>query len=244
MATLAQLRTRIAEHVYDAPAHVNNAKIDEWINRAIKKLQERRNYRVQRATSEFNTVVGNRILAAVPGDWKEPRTDTSPYYRRQLGDTTQMQWGGSEQDVRREFTFNEADDKGAPQWLWVGLPLAGDLGAANIEVYPFPDGLSDWTSAPVGEYRVLVPYWKYLPVLSSDGASNWFSVNAEDFIEFYGQWRAFRATWDQTRTNECLQLMRNEERDVWRKNVMEELQGMTTLEPRTDVRGRRNMSRM
>lgn len=241
MATLSQLRVRITELVYDAPAYVTSTIVDRWINRAIRKLQERRNYRVMRASLAANTTLATRVLVARPADWKEPRQDR-PYYRRQLGDVVFMDWAASEEDVRKEFTYNEAADKGAPRWLWAALP-SDITGAQNIEVYPFPDGQSDWTAAPVGEYRVEVPYWKYLPDLAGEGGTNWFSANAEDYIEFFGQWRAFRSTWDQDRTQAARSMLRDEEKDVWRKNVMEELSGMRELSPRTDVHASRTWGR-
>lgn len=242
MATLTQLRTRITELVYDAPAYVTSAVVDRWINRAIKKLQEHRNYRVMRAVKSANTTLATRLLTAKPADWKEPSQDR-PFYRRQLGDVVFMDWSGGEEDVRKEFTYNEAADKGAPRWLHMGTP-SDVAGTQSIEIYPFPDGASDWTSAPVGEYRVEIPYWKYLPDLVTDGESNWFTNNAEDYIEFFGQWRAFRATWDETRTRAVQALMRDEEKDVWRKNVMEELAGMRALEPRSDVFAPRRVGRL
>lgn len=243
MATLAQLRTRITELVYDAPAYVTSTVVDRWINRAIRKLQERRNYRVMRATLSANTTIATRLLVARPADWKEPQQDR-PYYRRQFGDTVFMDWLGSEEDTRKAFTYDEATDKGAPRSLWIGNP-SDVAGAASIEVYPFPDGLSDWTAAPVGEYRIVIPYWKYLPDLAADGASNWFTDNADDYIEFFGQWRAFRASWDEDgRDGTARAMLREEEKDVWRKNVMEELSGMRGLEPRSDVYAPRKWGRL
>lgn len=234
MATLSELRTRITEQVYDAPPFVTSAVVDRWINRAIRKLQERRNYAVMRAELTGNTTLATRTFAAKPSDWKQAHEDR-PYYLRQRGDQVFMKWTVGLEDVRKEFTATATDDKGAPQALYMAKPT-DKLGAQVIEVYPYPDGQSDWTSAPTGEYRLVVPYWKYLADLSGDSDANWFSNNAEDYIEFYGQSRAFRATWEASGyAAKAQQLLREEERDVWRKNVMEVLQGMTHLQPRTDV---------
>lgn len=245
MATLADLRGRITEQVYDAPGFVTSGTgvLDRWINEAVKKLQEKRNYRVMAATLEANTTVDTRVLVARPDGWKEARADR-PYVHRMLGDVTWLRWAGGEEDVRKEFTLDEATDRGPPRWLRETPPV-DELGNVNIEVYPFPDGQSDWTSAPAGEYRVVIPYWRYLTVLSDAGVQeNWFTRNAEEYIEFYGQWRAFRASWDQDRNIEARALMRDMERDLWRKNVMEELKDFRGFEPRSNVYDPRLVGRM
>ena len=242
MATLSQLRGRITEHVYDAPGFVTSTVVDRWINEAVRKLQEHRNYRVMEAELAANTATATRVLVARPSNWKEAQQDR-PYYRRQLGDVVFLRWAGGEEDVRKEFTYNEADEKGAPRWLYEARP-SDELGTRNIEVYPFPDGLSDWTSAPAGQYRIVIPYWKYLTPLTGDSAENWFTNNAEEYIEFYGHWRAFRASWDRQRQDAARQELVAMERDVWRKNVMEVLKDFRGLEPRSNVYDPRLVGRL
>jgi hypothetical protein len=52
-----------------------------------------------------------------------------------------------------------------------------------FEVYPLPDGLSLYANSSAGEYRIRVPYWKFLPALTGSG-TNWFTANAEEWIVF------------------------------------------------------------
>ncbi len=78
---------------------------------------------------------------------------------------------------------------GAPRDLFLGEPINDtmpDIGnpdynltQMNLEVYPFPDGSSDWSD---GNYRVNIPYWSYIPIPVGERDTNWFLVNGIEFL--------------------------------------------------------------
>ena len=68
-------------------------------------------------------------------------------------------------------------------------------------MYPLPDGLRDYSD---GDYRVTVPYWRYLAALSGDSDTNWFTVNAIPWILSRATAEAFALNWDLAREAQWL----------------------------------------
>jgi hypothetical protein len=86
-------------------------------------------------------------------------------------------------------------DTGRP-WVLIDGEAPADDGTRQWDIYPIPDGNSDYVD---GEYRIKVPYWRYLPALVADGATNWFTENAEEYLVNKATAEAFALDWDENR---------------------------------------------
>jgi hypothetical protein len=100
----------------------------------------------------------------------------------------------------REF---EEDGEGYPQFLYQSIPT-NVSGATSWECWPLPDGNSDYTTAPSGEYRIKIPYWKFLPDFVGSSDTDWFSQNAEWYVVFRACAEAFALDWDTEKQSEYL----------------------------------------
>jgi hypothetical protein len=127
---------------------------------------------------------------------------------------------------------------GPPSVILRGEPT-DELGATNFEVYPLPDGLSLYSNTDAGEYRIVIPYWKYLTVLSAGGDQNWFTNNAEEYIRFDAASQAFFADHDEERGTLWKQRASEQFKDILYRDKLLRLSGFDTLVPSPDVEGSR-----
>ena len=236
MTTFADLKSEVQDLVIDLPTRVQ-ARVGDYVNRAVEDLQVKYNFRVMRALHEVNTVVATRSLGNLPSNWKEPRL--RPWYKDQTGNETPLEWIGDEdEELYKQYATTDANDKGPPSHLFARD--IDDLGTKRLEVYPFPDGLSDWTSSPVGEYRMVLPYYKFLAVLSGDTDANWFTNKATEYIVHQAAGHAFTADWDEQRAAVHFQLAITKERKPKRLDAAYAGPSERVLSVRADVRGFRN----
>lgn len=187
MATLSELQTEVQSLLIDADTVVQNLTTT-WINRAVRKLQVKHNFKVMESSATFTTTYLNRVLGSRPGDWKEPRG--KPYYVEELGRVRPFGWTSSEATAQHRWGTSTDFDYGPPRLLFEN-DLPGEL-----DIYPFPDGLSDYAD---GEYRIVVPYWKYLGRLIAPSDQNWFTVNGEQYIVYQAVAEGFYANEDEQR---------------------------------------------
>lgn len=221
MGTYASIRSRIEGRVIDLPSFVT-AEVPTLINSAIKILQDQHNFKVMETLmSAQQTTEDTRVLTTLPAAWKEANGD--PYYITDLGDTYFLSFAGTRQGVVAEYTN---DDEGSPRSLLISEPT--DTGAANIEVYPLPDGNSDYDN---GEYRVYIPYYRYTAALSADADTNWFTVNAEEYIVEKATALAFMLDWDYESAAVWHQSAENWKKDIVKRDKMARLVGFDTLVP-------------
>ncbi len=194
MPTFQTLQDRVTRRVIDLPASVVT-EVPDLINKALRTLQEQHNFRVMETeTAQLTTTIATRPLsAAVPANFKEFRG--RPYLVRDDGATRDLLLAANRTAVLDRFSLNDPNDKGEPRVLLEPEPT-DDTGARTLHVYPFPDGLSDWTG---GEYRVVVPYWRYVAALSDGADENWFTTNAEWYLVFAATAEAFYLDWDEAR---------------------------------------------
>lgn len=207
--TFQTLQTRVQGRIIDLPTFVQG-EIPALINEAIDALAAVHNFQCMKNEVQFFTAsaaTNPHILGQIPTNWKEPRGN--PYYVLQQGSTRELDWTPSRQMAYRAFDPFDPNANGPPRVLLIGEaqnatvpdPSNPDLTMTNlnVEVYPNPDGLSDWTAAPAGEYRINVPCWTMLPNLVASGDHNWFTDNATGFILDYATARGFQLDWDEAR---------------------------------------------
>lgn len=186
---LNQVLTRASANVQRLPTEVQH-NVEAFVQAASLQLQTLHNFRCMQAEQSFNTTEASHILGQTPSDWKEQREN--PYYLLQIGTTAEILWVPSRTMLYRGVSATDPNQTGAPINLLLGEvkndtvpdPANPDwsMTSRNIEVYPYPDGLSDWTTAPAGEYRVHIPYWAYVPLPVAYSDTNWLLANAAEFL--------------------------------------------------------------
>lgn len=222
MATFSAIQTRVQRIVIDLPAAVTT-EVPSLINEAIRNLMKEHNFKVMEAlTSDNLTVISTRALMSVPSDLKEYRDD--PYIRYNLGGYRPLTVAADRNSVMERYDF---DDEGEPRVLLDAEPTSS-LNARSWEVWPLPDGNSDWDD---GEYRISVPYWKYLADLSGDSDQNWFTVNAEEYIIEDAAARAFALDWDMEQEAVHMQKAERFKQRIIKVDKTFRLMGVTTLVP-------------
>lgn len=176
------LKADVASAIIDTPDEVI-AKIPGFIVQAVKDLQDRHGFKVcETQTSVMTTSVGLRTLAVVPSDLARYRK--LPVSLEPIdGRTRELAFTHDRDAAERQFGTDAGGEaltdsiEGRPELILHGEP--NDMGVSSWEVYPLPDGLSIYAN---GEYRIRIPYYRYLPTLSADGDENWLTNNAHQFI--------------------------------------------------------------
>lgn len=194
MSTFETIQDRVNRRVIDLPASVVT-EVPDLVNKAVRTLQEMHNFRVMETeTAQLTTTVATRPLsAAVPANFKEFRG--LPYLVKDDGSTKKLLLAANRAAALDVFSLDDPNDKGEPKLILDPEPT-DDEGARTLEVFPFPDGLSDWSG---GEYRVVIPYWRYVAALDEGTDENWFTSNAEWFLTFLATAEAFYLDWDEER---------------------------------------------
>lgn len=207
MSTYGELQTSVRTRLIDAPSAVVT-EVPVLVNRAVKAIQQQHDFLVmKRRIAAQVTVLDTHALVARPANWKKPRA--RPVLTYATGHTRELDWADDQSDLVGVYgELVDVFDEGRPQWLIFGDP-SDDSGALDIEVWPLPDGLSDWND---GEYRITIPYYGYLTPLSAAGDTNWFTENAEEYIINRASAQGFAVDWDdggeakwQAKTNSELQ---------------------------------------
>lgn len=230
MPQFSAIKTSVQDWTIDDPA-VTVAKIGAWINKAVRDAQDAHNFRHMEATQAFVTVVVTRSLGNTPTLWKEKRD--RPWLTDNLSGTQELDWLPSRSEAIRRFNDSTTLDKGGPKVL---LELDG-----SFEVFPFPDGASDYGDS---EYRIAIPYWAYLAALSSDADTNWFTDNAEHYLVFAAAAEAMTFNRDYENAAVLQEKSKGELRKLIRKDKRSRLARRITLTPVRDVRAATNQPRM
>jgi len=220
MATFLELQTEVRTAIIDLPTAVSNL-VPTFVKRAVRSLQTDYNFRVMRALGSFVSTEGVRILGARPADWKEARG--RPYRLGFNGSTSRVNWASSRAEV---FASIAAQAVGIPRFILEAEET--EAGVSNFELYPLADGNSDFGD---GEYRIYVPYWKYLADLAADGSTNWFTVNAEEFIIHTASGYGFQYDWDENRMAVWRQTGEAFRRQVIKRDKLAVLSEVETLVP-------------
>lgn len=183
MATFDELVTEVQTHLIDTPTAIQSLT-GTFVNRAIRHLQRKHNYRAMQQSGTFVTVNGSRVLSPVLSNFKDFRYP-KPQVRR---------FDGSSYDMHMATEREAVSTYGNDVTMDVGVPRLLSINAAQTElsVYPYPDDLSDYTAD--GEYRIAVWYYAYTSYLSGS-QTNWFTEYADEAI-------VFRAVYDGFMTNQ------------------------------------------
>lgn len=217
--TYLELQTRTQTRVIDLPAAVQ-AEIPTLVNEAMFELQERHNFKCMEAEMYTYTQYNNRVLqtgAPTNGQpplfqWPGQSTSINPqtldlgiaggfkgfqdgaeptFVRYQDGSIRFITIAPDRRSIYGTFTEG---DNAFPNVILVAPP-SDAYNTSTLEVYPLPDGLSDW---PDGEYRIQIPYFAYFPNLVQTGDSNWLTMqpHGEQFIICWATAEAFALDWD------------------------------------------------
>ena len=234
MATFTQIQDRVKRRVIDLPASVTT-EVPALINEAMRRLQRKHNFKVMETeTAILTTTIALRTLstAAVPSNFKEMRG--SPYLITESGGFKDLLHPDQRASAMREYSVSDVNAEGEPRLIVDGEP--SDLNVRNWAVYPFPDGNSDFAN---GEYRIVIPYWRYLPILVINSDANWFTADAEEYLVYRATAEAFALNWDEERMAIWTQKAADERVEVIKTDKKTRLAGVDTLVPHLDVHGSR-----
>lgn len=166
---LSAITDRVREYLLDLPQH-NEILILDWINLAIRSIEDRHNFEYMQQQANFTTSEGARTLGPKPERWKAFRED--PYIARADGSNMEIDWAASHSDMVRQYGDSEEHDSGPPRFVLEKV--------AGLDVYPLPDGRGDYSD---GEYRIRIPYWAYSPTLHEQSSEvNWLMANYPWYI--------------------------------------------------------------
>lgn len=187
---LGQVMTRVSANVLTLDTTVQH-NVPAFVQAAAYQLQLVHNFKCMQAEQQYvtptQTPTQTHVLGQEPTNFKEVRGD--PYFVRYDGSTQGILWAPSREYLYREYPPSDPNSIGEPRRLFLSEALSTtfpdpnapdvDMTDLNIEVYPFPDMSSDW---PDGDYRINVPYWAYMPSMVQATDTNWFCVNAIEFL--------------------------------------------------------------
>jgi len=227
MATLNEITLKVNRRLIDTTA-ATTAESTILVNRALRMIQELRNFKIMEEQVEYTTVQAQQLLNALPSDFKSSRG--APWIHEWDGGTTLIEWGPSIEEMAKLFPLDDVTVTGQ------GKPVYVLWNNNQIEVYPYPDDKSNFAGG--GDWRVVVPYWKFIPDLVNPSDTNWFTSNAEWFLVFQAVAESFYINWDEERARmwEERAAIEFKKAKKFDKNAVMTRQS-DTLTPRYAVRG-------
>lgn len=220
MGTFATIQTRVQTRVIDLPTAVQ-AEIPQLINEAMRNLQVDHNFKIMEATFTEETATGTRILAPVPSDFKEYRDE--PWHTSNEGIVYRLTTAAERHAIWQDIS---EQDIGYPLVILDNEPDIN--GNRNFEVYPLPDGNSTYTD---GQYPITIPYWRFVPTLVNGSDTNWFTVNAEQFLVYQATSEAFSLDWDENRMAIWAQRAEVQRKRVVKQDKLFRLAGVDAFVP-------------
>lgn len=231
MPTFAELKTKVERRVIDIPATIS-LEVADLVNQAMRELQTKHDYKVMEALLEATTDLDGdptNLLVAKPSNWKEH--DGAPYLQHQYSRSKNLTVTGSRKWAERRYGVDPELALGEPCCILEDVP-SSIMNATAFYCYPFPDGCSDWSD---GEYRIVIPYFKYLPALSADADENWFTTNADEYIVNRATGEAFMLNEDENRATIWLQRAETAKKMLEDADAAQRLMGMDSLPFRTQA---------
>lgn len=246
MATFGEMQTRVQQIIIDCPTTVT-AHIPSFIKEATRRLQTLHNFQVCKALSSvYTTTEGTRVLGALPSNWIRIRGN--PYEIHVDGQVREFAFSLDRADVEREYGSDaggqaSTDILSGPPRVILQSESTADSGAANLELYPLPDGNSLYEAPNAGEYRIRIPYWKFLTELSAAGDTNWFTVHANEWIVWMAAAEGFFSDHDEERGTLWTQKAMGKWQEIVKRDKLEQVAMVTHLVPSSDVLGSRLWTR-
>lgn len=219
----ATIQTKVKDYLLDLPDETE-LLVPEWINFVIREAEDDHNFRYMEAVEQYPTVEGNRDLGLKPDRWKDFRG--YPYLIRDDGGTSEIDWAASLSDMVRQYSDDPDVDKGAPQFLLQSED--------SFDVYPYPDGQSDYTD---GEYVLDVPYWRYSAELTADVDTNWLTDNYPWYVIFAAVSKGLVFNRDEQRAAGYVGMATDQYRRAVRKDKRSRLPDRMSLSVRPRVYG-------
>jgi hypothetical protein len=236
MSTFTQLQAKVNRRVIDIPAAIE-AETPDLVNQAMRELQVRHNFMVMEAEVSATTNVASspkNLLVAKPSDWKE--ADGRPQLRRQWSRSKLLDYQASRKLAEMRYGIDDELSLGEPCGLLLDKPTDINF-SQSFYVFPYPDGNSDWDD---GEYRVIIPYFKFLPVLSASSDTNWFCRDAsatERYITARATGEAFLLNQDEQRALTWLERAKTHLQEAREEDANMRLQGIDALIPHDGSNG-------
>lgn len=234
------LQTEVRTNIIDLPTAVTNL-VPSFINRAMKELQNKHNFKVmETGTGILSTVENTRLLAVVPDNFKEYRG--KPIEISAMGGVRELGIAADFQSATLDFGSELGGEAvlatltGRPEVIFRQEP-SSDAGGTSFHVYPLPDGNSLYAN---GEYRIAIPFWKYVIPLAANESFNWFTNNAEEWLIFQATAHGFFADWDEERAAGWIQRAALKLQEVVALDKRLRVSAVDTLIPHADVLGPRN----
>lgn len=230
--TFQEIVDEVLANLIDSPTYIQSVA-PTLVNRAIRSAMERRNFYVMKRT--LGPLVTNNIgthdfnpILNTPSDFKQ--FADKAYVQYFLGDIRWVNISPTLEDARAAFGENPTIDIGMPMVL-VRTEASDDAGATVLQYYPFSDNASDW---PDGQYRVYVPYFRYLPDLSGI-QTNWFTENGSEYLVNKATALGFRKLWGDNRKTGWEQDAAECWRDLVKNDTALWMGGIEYLVPHLDV---------
>lgn len=186
--TFQALQTRVQTRVIDLPPAVL-AEVPTLINEAIRTAQRKYNFRAMENSVTMITTLGSLTPSPSTITGFKEYKDKGPYLLRNLVKAKRELISSGDDAALSAL----ADPNNPTEPNFLINSVSGDNSVWSFTVYPYPDTLSDW---PDGNYRIVVPYYKYTGVLVNGSDTNWFVDNMDDYIYREATGQAFGLNWD------------------------------------------------
>src|SRR5262249_541290 len=95
-------------------------------------------------------------------------------------------------------------------------------------IRPYPDNLSDWDD---GNYRIVIPVYRFTTDLAAADSQNWFTFNAADYIVSKTTAEAFGMDWDYDSMTIWLQRADEKLKELKKHDKTARLAGVNELVP-------------
>lgn len=222
MATFLEIQTDVSRLIIDLPTKVQEA-VPTLVNQAIRSMQRGYNWKVMEATTTMVTTALSRTPTPnTIANFKEYR-DKGPYLLKNLTKAKRfITVLGSDVDLA---VFSDINVPVEPQYL---VNSVNQAGVWSFTIAPYPDQISDW---PDGNYRIVVPHYAYTPNLVNDGDTNWFTLNAEDYITYKAAAEGFARDWDYDGMALWLQRADEKLKEIKKADKYARLSGVNELVP-------------
>lgn len=209
MATFQELQTEVQTLLIDTPP-ATLALTPTWVNRAMRKLERKHNFKTMEFTVSLTTTAFTRVLGPLPTNWKQTRDN--PYYSEPQTGLSNPEWEmiwTDRANAGANWGSSDTEDFGSPR------ALVDHVETGNITIWPIPDGRAITST---GEYLVTIPYFGYVPDLSAPTDTNWFTLNAEEWIVYQATANGFYANEDEDRAQ------------LWETRATKEMLEVVTLD--------------